>query len=480
MGENKQKLNYSSDQFLIERVPKPQDFVSILRQKDQEERNHSRSCLVTVVFLNFINFMIKPKVPENESDRIKELRRYEILDTPPEEEFDDVVRLASHICDTSVSLITLVDANRQWFKAKIGVEANETPREIAFCAHTIHSDEALVVNDASQDDRFSGNPLVMSDPNIRFYAGIPLITPSGHRLGTLCVIDEKPKQITNDQLFALKVLSRQVVKQLELKLHNKRLSESLDRIQTQNTDLTRLNNIGDRLISIISHDLTSPFTTLKGLVALLKDSQINEEELDYAISNITLLIDSSSQLLEQLLYWGQSRLRGDDIDVQPIRLDLLVEEKINKAKVFTQPKGNVIISNIAPSYEILADPVLLKFIIRNLLYNANKFTKNGTIEVGASQDDFLHTITVKDSGCGMTSEKIAQLFNWEGRSSTLGTSGEKGTGIGLLICNEFVEKHQGTMKVESEVKEGSSFSFTISKDLAHESSEREQVASLLK
>ena len=409
--------------------------------------------------------MIKPGLPKNESDRLKVLYSYEVLDTPPEEEFDEVVQLASQICGTSVSLITLIDANRQWFKAKVGVEANETPREMAFCAYAIHSDEALVVNDASQDDRFSGNPLVTSYPNIRFYAGLPLVTPSGHRLGTLCVIDENPKQITDDQLFALKVLSRQVVKQLELKLHNKKLSQSLDHIQSQNVELTRLNHVNNRLVSIISHDLTSPFSTLKGLVALLQDNQIAGEELEYAISNITLMVDSSSELLEQLLYWGQSQLQGNTINIQPIELDLLLEEKINKAKLLTQPKGNVIVSTIAPSYKILADPVLLKFVIRNLLHNANKFTKNGTIKVGASEDDHFHTITLRDSGCGMTPEQTELLFDWKNRTSTLGTSGEKGTGIGLLICNEFVEKHRGSMTVKSELKKGSTISFTISKDL---------------
>ncbi|MGB3851680.1 MAG: GAF domain-containing sensor histidine kinase [Tunicatimonas sp.] len=417
--------------------------------------------------------MIKPELPDDESNRIEALYSYEVLDTPPEQEFDDLAKLASQICDTSISLITLVDINRQWFKAKVGVEARETPRDIAFCAHTILSDQALVVNDALQDDRFSSNPLVTSNPNIRFYAGLPLITPAGHRLGTLCVIDDKPKQITRDQLFALEVLSKQVVKQLELKLHNKKLSESFEHIQSQNVDLVRLNDINNRLISIISHDLSSPFTTMRGLIALLEDDEITKEELEYAVTSITLLVDTSSELIEQLLCWGQSRLEGDVVKVEPIRLDLMLQEKINKARSFTQSKGNVIVSTIASPYEILADPVLLKFIIRNLLHNANKFTKNGTIEVGASHHAHLHTITIEDNGCGMTPEKVEQLFDWNNRGSTLGTSGEKGTGIGLLICKEFVEKLRGTISVKSEVKVGTKFSFTVSRDWPRESNEKE-------
>ncbi len=378
--------------------------------------------------------MIKPALPENEAQRLQALHDYCILDTPSEEEFDEIVQLASQICDTPVSLISLIDSHRQWFKARIGVEVDETPRDLAFCAHAIHHDEALVVNDATQDERFANNPLVASDPNIRFYAGLPLITPSGYRLGTLCVIDKKPRNLSDEQLFALKVLSKQVVRQLELKRQNQSLAKSLNQIQVQNKELTRLNHIGDRLISIISHDLSSPLSSIKGVVSLLNQEQLTREEIQYITSNITLLIDSSSELLEQLLHWGNSKIRGDAPNIQPIRLHSLVEEKIDKFKLLTQPKGNTIVNNVDSSYELLADAVLLKFIIRNLIQNANKFTEEGTIEIGAEHNEEFHIITIKDSGCGMTPEQTEQLFDWGNRFSTLGTSDEKGSGLGLLIC----------------------------------------------
>ncbi|MDJ0907883.1 MAG: GAF domain-containing protein [Woeseiaceae bacterium] len=154
--------------------------------------------------------------PQNESERLAVLKRLNILDTDPEKTFDDIVALASRICGTQISLISLVDANRQWFKAKTGVNAEETPREVAFCAHAILDDEIMIVEDARADDRFADNPLVTELPKIRFYAGMPLQIEDNVNIGTLCVIDQKPKQLSKEQLESLRVLGRAVVAHMRL------------------------------------------------------------------------------------------------------------------------------------------------------------------------------------------------------------------------------------------------------------------------
>jgi diguanylate cyclase (GGDEF)-like protein len=156
--------------------------------------------------------------PSGESRRLEALRSYSVLDTEPEQVFDDLAKVAAVLCDAPIALVSLVDAERQWFKARVGVEPTETPRELSFCAHAIlEPSHVFTVTDAYKDSRFSGNPLVTADPLIRFYAGVPLVSAEGQALGTLCVMDRRPRELGHQQEEALRALARQVVSQLELR-----------------------------------------------------------------------------------------------------------------------------------------------------------------------------------------------------------------------------------------------------------------------
>jgi len=177
---------------------------------------------------------------EAETRRLKVLWQYEVLDTVPEEVFDELTELAAHICAAPIGLISLVDENRQWFKSKVGTTLTESTRDVSFCAQAIKQSGLFVVPDATQDERFCRNPLVTSDPKIRFYAGAPLVTPDGYALGTLCVLDKVPRQLTPHQAEALQILARHVVSQLELRRRSRDLAGTLREIESLKSEVSQL------------------------------------------------------------------------------------------------------------------------------------------------------------------------------------------------------------------------------------------------
>jgi GAF domain-containing protein len=194
-------------------------------------------------------------VPPNESERLAALRSYKILDTKPEERFDELTRLAALICGVPISLISLIDTDRQWFKSRFGLDVQETPRAQAFCTHAIMQPDLFVVPDATKDERFADNPLVTGELNIRFYAGEPLAARDGHVLGTLCVIDHEPHTLTEAQKEALKIVGRLVIANFELKRDLQELRDALagqDAIKSLPDEPSNLDEIISRLQGVAS------------------------------------------------------------------------------------------------------------------------------------------------------------------------------------------------------------------------------------
>jgi GAF domain-containing protein len=193
-----------------------------------------------------------PIMSTNDAARVSAVQKYAILDSEPEQAFDDLTLLASYVCKTPIALISLIDEDRQWFKSKVGISATETSRDIAFCSTAIQQPDVFVVPDTLQDERFRTNPLVVSEPNIRFYAGAPLINEDGYALGTLCVIDRAPRNLAVDQEAALKALSRLVLMQLEFRRNLILLKEALsDRTREEHERERELKRVQDTLTRVL-------------------------------------------------------------------------------------------------------------------------------------------------------------------------------------------------------------------------------------
>lgn len=384
--------------------------------------------------------MITAAIPENEIDRLNDLYRYEILDTVYESEFDDIVQLASKLCNAPISTITLVDFDRQWYKAKHGVDGAETKRDISFCAHAINEDGLFEVRDAASDNRFFDNPLVTGDPKIRYYAGIPLVTNSGYKIGTLCVIDRVPRDLDEEQTFALKVLSKQVIKLFELRARSK--------------DLNKIMKVQQQIITVMAHDIRGPLTALKTTYELKNNGTFSEEEVIEIDKIVPIQLDSTINLLNNIVEWGKLQMNQLEPINESVNLYELTSKCIENYILSARNKGNEIINLIEQDFIIKANENGLSFVLNNLIGNANKFTNGGKISINAYANNGNTFIEVSDTGKGMTKEVMESLSLRTWSANTLGTNNEKGSGLGLKLIYEYLFGIKGNIIVNSAPNEG--------------------------
>ncbi len=391
----------------------------------------------------------------NEDERLLELYHYDLLDTTDEENYNDLVILASQICNVPITLISLIDSGRQWFKSRIGLDVSETPRETSFCAHAIAGDyDVFEVEDATKDNRFFDNPLVTGDPNIKFYAGVPLVTKQGHKLGTLCVIDSKPRQLNEQQQFALKVLADQVIKLAEQKL----LTRYLNNVQTRMKQQAEMQN---RILSIIAHDIRSPLVSLQGIIELSQEGILSEENKVEMIELWKKQLDNTMGLLTNLIDWGKIQAGSDVLNKVPINLYDIVQDEFIKCGIAASEKGNSLQNNIEQKFLVYGDENVLRFVVRNILTNSNKFTEKGSISIVAKRNKNQITISIVDTGIGMSERQMKSLT--EGKSSMvgLGTRNEKGSGLGFMLIKDFVEMLDGKVDIVSELGKGTTIRVTM-------------------
>lgn len=406
--------------------------------------------------------MILSPIADNEQERLLDLLRYEVLHTQYEEDFDQIVQLASSICKTPISTITLLDIHKQWFKAKIGIDNTDGARDTSFCGHAIHQSDIMEVKDALEDERFVDNPLVLGDPKIRFYAGYPLVSPAGYALGTLCVIDNVPRSLTDEQRSTLRILGNQVMKMFELRLKNK---EELARnliIEEQKRKLEESKAIQNKIISIIAHDVRGPVASLKAMIELTKESSLSKEETEELLGLLDKQLDGTLDMLTNLVEWGSILLKKEQPNLRPVMLSEVLQKIINTLQPFASVKNNEIVNLVDSGCKVLADENTLRFILRNIISNANKFTSEGKITVASSLNETgMVNITVSDTGCGMSQDILYKLFDPSKRNSREGTNKEKGSGLGLILAKEFAEAMQSNIQVTSKPGKGTVFSLLV-------------------
>jgi signal transduction histidine kinase len=389
---------------------------------------------------------IAPPTPD-ENARLKTLFDYDVLDTEAEKIFDDLTQLAAQTCNTPITLISLIDSDRQWFKSKVGLDTEETSRDIAFCAHAIHQKGIFEVEDTLQDKRFFDNPLVTSAPNIRFYAGTPLVSPDGHAIGTLCVIDDKPNKLTKDQRQALEVLGRSVMSQMELR---KKIKE-----------LKLANEHKTEFLSNMSHELRTPLNAIIGFSHLMLDD-IKHHTLPAKFSEYISHIDYSGRRLlsvvNSVIDLNKIEAGMMQVQIEIVCLREYIKDLEGMLAITANEKDvefSVYISEHLPTH-LAIDQAKVSQIITNLVHNAIKFTDSGKwVKVEISMNNEKLVITVADQGEGISSEDQTKLFS---KFQQVGQAkSSEGSGLGLSITQGLIEILGGTINVLSTLGSGSIF-----------------------
>ncbi len=376
------------------------------------------------------------KQDRDEKQRINALRKYQILDTPPDGSFDRITQLAASLLNVPIAIVTLVDTDRIWFKSKYGIDVNQIDRDPGLCSSAILADDVYVVEDAGRDPRTLANPLVAGEFGLQFYAAVPIKVRGNYNLGTLCVIDKNPREISESEKLILKNLTDILVDQIELRL------EARKAVSRQN-----------ELLNIAAHDMKAPLTIIPLWGELIKKEKNNPEKINEMCSKIQKASSKMFRLVDELLESARIESSEVQLNLEKINLTENIAAVVSSCKIIASKKDQTIHYNGKKDVYLYGDEEKLIVIADNLISNAIKYSHHGTsIWVTVKIKDNKAVLEVKDQGQGFNPEEKKLLFQRFVRLNNQPTDGEDSAGLGLSIVKNLVEAHHGSISAESEGK----------------------------
>ncbi|WP_067509489.1 GAF domain-containing sensor histidine kinase [Actinoplanes sp. TFC3] len=399
---------------------------------------------------------MRAPTPDNEAARLAALRDAEVLDTAAEEDFDDIAQLASEICGTPVALVTLIAEDRQWFKAKVGLDLTCVPRDVSLCAYALHSHDLLEVPDTRADPRFLDNPLVTGEQGFRFYASAPVILDGSHAVGTVCVLDRQPRELTGGQRRALRSLARHASVQLELRRYARHAGEISDRMR-------QLDRMKDSFLASVSHELRTPLSSIRGYLEMLL-----EDDFDADTSQRFLLVmqrnsDRLLRLIDDLLTVARAHDDGLDLDLAEVDLADLAHQVAHSCRPLAEHREVKLIDRTSSPMHVRGDAKRLQQALNHLIVNALKFTAPGGEIMLTCTDASEPELTITDTGVGIPASELPHVFDRFFRSAAADSMAVPGPGIGLAIVRSIIDAHHGSIHLESEPGVGTTVRLTLPK-----------------
>ncbi len=383
-----------------------------------------------------------------EAKRLEALKKYDILDTPPDGTYDRIVKLIAKLLDVPIAVVSLVDNDRLWFKSAFGLDVQQLPHEAGegLCGSAILSNDFYMVEDTSQDPRTCNNLLVTNEPRIRFYAAAPLTTSDNYNLGTLCVLDKKPRTLTENQRQILTDMAYIVMEQLELRIMSRMA------VNSQN-----------KMAYMVTHDIRSAVCHLPVLVDLIKENKDDAGELEVLGDMIKSAANKSLEAVDSFLKHATSLSKDIDYRFEPFDFSELTRKVISTNAIMALKKQQKIEHSIQENVFMNGDRTRLSELIDNLLSNAIKYSPKGNdIRVSLEITDERLILKVKDEGQGMTAEDMNNAFKRFNKLSATPIGDEVSTGLGLWIVKEIAERHRGKASVKSEGKDkGATFTVEL-------------------